>query len=119
MGNIWLMACGMMLVPLLHTVRDPPPSSGMKPGQFTLRRLFLITTLLATVIGMLVAIEKWKDNSIRQNNERAARAQHEIAVKSLHERQELLESYRGKVSAEFYEQRRRELDEEAAKLDLR
>jgi hypothetical protein len=117
-GNTWIMAAGGLLAPLLYMIREPPPASGMKPGQFTLRRLFFITTLLAVLIGMLVAIDRWKNNSIRENNERAARERHEIAVKGLHDRQELLESYRGKISPEAYEQRKKELDEEAAKLDL-
>jgi hypothetical protein len=118
MGNIWLMAAGMMLAPLLHMLRDPPPASGMKAGQFTLRRLFFITTFLAVLIGFLTAIDRWKNNSIRERNESTARANHEIEVKGYQAKVELLESYRGKISPEAYEQRRKELDEEAAKLNL-
>jgi hypothetical protein len=118
-GQLWLMMIGQLL----------PGVAAMLRGQFSLRRLFGVMTLLAVCMGMVSALERWRDNSNREREHQRVQANKALEqdrvqairknkMDSIARRKAILESRRDRLSPMYYEGRRKSLDEEEAKLEL-
>src|SRR4029079_19269463 len=87
----------------------------MQPGQFSLRRLFVTVTFCAVIIGIMLAIERWHQNAQLENNEHWLQRTREINEEWLQTSRAIWENAREKLPAGVYEQKMKELDDEAAK----
>ena len=111
----WLMIVGGLIFPLISMLRASKPEKGMQRGQFSLRRLFIMVTVCAVFIGMMLAIERWYENAQAQNNERWLQRTRETNEEWLQTSRAIWENAREKLPAGVYEQKMKELDDEAAK----
>jgi hypothetical protein len=103
----WLSIIGVLIIPLVSMLRGSPREKGMQRGQFSLRRMFFMVTVCAVLIGVMLAIQRWHEA-----------AQHQIDEQSLQRRRAIWENDRGKLPPGVYEQKMKELDDEAAKRGL-
>ena len=104
-------------------------SKTKKPPQVSLRHLFLLVAIVAILAGSLRALDQAQARRIQEIQSRhdqavrASKAKRDEALKQIeHARiqahRDLLQSSRDELSPEQYDKRSRELDEEAAKLDV-
>jgi hypothetical protein len=116
-GHLWLMMIGQLFAPIAASLR----------GQFSLRRIFGIMTLLAICMGMVSAIERRRDKTNREREhqrieankvieQNGIRAIRKLTMDSIAKRRAILESRKDRLSPDYYEKRTKALDEEEAKL---
>jgi hypothetical protein len=111
----WLMIVGALVIALESMLGGSKREKGMQPGQFSLRRLFVTVTFCAVIIGIMLAIERWHQNAQLENNEHWLQRTREINEEWLQRSRAIWENAREKLPAGVYQQKMKELDDEAEK----